>query len=129
MTPMHRMWFTIAACVAAGAGWAQSPLDGNWRVTFSTEGSDGREGAVGIKGGAGTWTTFGRGDRDRKDVCVGRPFPIALTGDPDAGLNLRVDAAASVAGCRDRKATLKRVDDKTLEGTFDNGRSLKLVRQ
>lgn len=129
MTAIQRMCFILAACAAAGAGWAQSPLDGSWRVTFSTEGSDGREGAVDIKGGTGTWTTFGRGDRDRKDVCVGRPFPVAITGDPESGLNLRVEAAASVAGCRDRKATLKRVDDRTLEGSFDNGRPLKLVRQ
>lgn len=129
MTAIHRMFITLTTCLAAVSGWAQAPLDGSWRVTFATEGSDGREGSVEIKGTAGTWTTFSRGDRDKKDVCVSRPFPIVLTGDADAALNLRVDAASTVQGCRDRKATLKRVDEKTLEGTFDNGRPLKLVRQ
>jgi len=129
MPSIPRMLFIAAACMAAGACWAQSPLDGNWRVTFSTEGSEGREAVVELKGGTGTWTTYARGDRDRKDICVGRPFPLSLTGDAAAGLNLQLDAAKAVPGCRDRKATLKLVDDKTLEGSFDNGRPLKLVRQ
>lgn len=129
MRTFHRLLFVAAACVAAGTAWSQSPLDGSWRVTFETEGNEAREGSVELKGGAGTWTTYGRSVRDRKDVCVGRPLPLSVTGDAATALNLQVDAASAVPGCRDRKATLKRVDDKTLEGAFDNGRPLKLVRQ
>mgnify|MGYP006193241767 FL=1 len=128
MHPIHRIAFAAVACVAAATAWAQSPLDGSWRVTFATEGSEGREALVELKGGTGTWTTYPRGDRDRRDACVGRPFPIAMAGDATTGLSLQLDAKA-IPGCRDRKATLKVVDDKTLEGNFDNGRALRLVKQ
>jgi hypothetical protein len=129
MRHLHRLLFVAAACLAAGGASSQSPLDGSWRVAFETEGNEAREGIVELKGGAGTWTTYGRSVRDRKDVCVGRPLPLSVTGDANSTLSLQVDAASAVPGCRDRKATLKRVDDRTLEGAFDNGRPLKLVRQ
>lgn len=128
MHPMHRIAFVAVACVAAATAWAQSPMDGSWRVTFATEGSEGREALVELTGGTGTWTTYTRGDRDRRDACVGHPFPIALAGDAASGWSLMLDAKA-IPGCRDRKARLKRVDDKTLEGHFDNGRALTLVKQ
>lgn len=128
MRLVQRLAFVLWASAATVTASAQTPLDGSWRVTFATEGSEGREALVELKGGIGTWTTYPRGDRDRRDACVGRPFPIAIEGDPAKGLSLTLDAKA-IPGCRDRKATLTSVDDKTLEGSFDNGRALKLVRQ
>lgn len=127
-TLLHRTLLSIALCLAAGHGWAQPSLDGSWRVTFATEGAEGREAMVELKGGSGTWTTYARSDKDKKDACVGRPLPLSITGDASTRLDLRLDASTAIAGCRDRKATLRLVDDKTLEGTFDNGRALKLVR-
>lgn len=127
-TPRHLHLFVVA-CLLVPPGWAQSALDGNWRVTFATEGSEGREAMVELKGGSGTWTTYARSDKDKRDVCVGRPLPVTIAGDPTAGkLDLRLDASSAMAGCRDRKATLQRTDDRTLEGTFDNGRAIRLVR-
>lgn len=128
-THTHLALFLVA-CLSGSPGWAQSTLDGNWRVTFATEGAEGREAKVELKDGAGTWTTYARTDRDKKDACVGRPLPVSLAGDPAAGkFELRLDAASVVADCRNRKATLRRTDDQTLEGAFDNGRAIKLVRQ
>ena len=129
MRKPHHLHLIILACLFAPPGWSQSPLDGNWRATFATEGADGREAMVELKGGTGTWTTHARSDKDKRDACVGRPLPLSLTGDPAARLELRLDASSAIAGCRDRKAMLQRTDDKTLEGTFDNGRAIKLVRQ
>ena len=117
----------LAACLAAFPAWSQSTLDGNWKVTFATEGAEGREATVELKGGTGTWITYARSDKDRKDPCVGRPLPLSIIG--DTKLDLKLDASTAIAGCRDRKATLQRTDDKTLEGSFDNGRAIKLVRQ
>lgn len=122
--------FVVIASLLVMPAWAQPTLDGNWRVTFATEGAEGREAAVELKGGAGSWTTYARSDKDKRDVCVGRPLPVTITGDPGAGrLELNLDAASAIAGCRNRKATLQRSDDRTLEGMFDNGRSIRLVRQ
>lgn len=127
-TPHHLHLFVIA-CLLASPGWAQSPLDGTWRVTFATEGSEGREAMVELKGGSGSWTTYARSDKDKRDACVGRPLPVTIAGDPAAGkLDLRLDASNAIAGCRDRRATLQRTDDRTLEGHFDNGRAIRLVR-
>lgn len=126
----HRHLLSVlAACLLAIPAWSQSTLDGRWRVTFSTEGAQDREAAVELQGATGTWTTYARSDKDKKDACVGRPLPLTLTENAAAGkLDLKLDASSAVAGCRDRKATLQRIDEKTLEGTFDNGRAIRLVR-
>jgi hypothetical protein len=130
MKNILRLPLVLVACLVAFPVWSQSTLDGHWRVTFATEGAEGREATVELKGGTGTWTTYARSDKDKKDPCVGRPLPLSIAGDPAAGkLDLRLDASSAIAGCRDRKATLQRTDDKTLEGSFDNGRAIKLVRQ
>ncbi|MCW5654514.1 hypothetical protein [Hydrogenophaga sp.] len=125
-----RLLVALSCGLAASANWAQAPLDGAWRVTFSTEGADGREAQVEIRGQSGTWTTYARSDKDKRDPCVGRALPLTLSGGDGASsaLQLRVEASSVVSGCRDRKATLQRVDEKTLEGSFDNGRPLRLVR-
>ncbi len=127
MKNTSRFPLILAACLAALPAWSQSTLDGSWKVTFATEGAEGREATVELKGGTGTWTTYARSDKDRKDPCVGRPLPLSITG--ETKLDLKLDASTAIAGCRDRKATLQRTDDKTLEGSFDNGRAIKLVRQ
>lgn len=130
MRTPHSLPLILAACLAAFPAWSQSTLDGNWNVTFATEGAESREAVVELKGGAGTWTTQARGGKEKRDACVGRALPMSIAGDSATGkFDLRLDASSAVAGCRDRKATLQRTDDKTLEGTFDNGRAIKLVRQ
>ncbi len=127
-THLHLALF-FTTCIVAVPAWSQSTLDGTWRVTFATEGAEGREAMVEMKGGSGTWTTYARSDKDKKDACVGRPLPLTIAGDAAAGkLDLKLDASSAIAGCRDRKATLERVDEKTLAGTFDNGRAIRLVR-
>ena len=40
---------------------------------------------------------------------------------------LEVTASSVIAGCKDHKVSLKRVDDKTWEGRLGNGEAIKLV--
>jgi hypothetical protein len=44
-------------------------------------------------------------------------------------LVFEINRSTALAGCKDGIAKLKRVDDKTLQGEFDGGRKLKLIRQ
>lgn len=129
---MNRLLLTLASVMTmalAGAAHAQTGLDGRWAVTFATEGSDGREAELVLKGGTGHWTTRARANKDKKDPCVGRELPVTLSAPSASTIGLRIDASQALAACKDRKASLRQVDDKTLEGEFDNGRPLRLVRQ
>ena len=124
--PSVLLWIALAAFTTGAQ--AQPLLDGTWKATFATEGSEGREATVTIDGLTGSWTTHARSTKDKKDVCVGRPLPMTLLDSGSSTVTLRVDASTVVQGCRDRKARLTRVDARTLEGEFDNGRVLRLVR-
>jgi len=115
-----------AVCAIAQA---EPELNGKWRATFATEGSDGREAEVIIDGAGGTWMTYARGNKDKRDACVGRALPIVIADSGSSTVSLRIEASKALEGCKDRKARLTRVDAKTLEGEFDNGRVIKLVRQ
>ena len=115
---------------ASVAAWAQPDLSGKWRATFETEGSESREAEVVIDGQAGTWMTYSRGTpKDRRDSCIARPFPIILSSVDSSVMSLSIEASKTVEGCSNRKARITIVDTNTLEGTFGNGRALKLTRK
>ena len=60
--------------------------------------------------------------------CTGRAYPIAVQVASATELKFEISRAKTLAGCKDGTATLRRVDDKTLEGEFDDFK-LRLVRQ
>ena len=107
---------------------AQANLDGRWRVTFSNEGSDYREAELVLKGEGGNWMTYGRANKDKKDPCIGRQLPVTTTVSSTTEVNLQINASKALEGCKDRTATLRQIDQNTLEGEFENGRPLKLIR-
>lgn len=82
------------------------------------------EGAAG-----GTWTVSPLGGRLAKpNPCFGRPLPLAIT-EAEGAFKLHIQAAQAVKGCSDGRATLKRTDERHLEGSFADGRPLKLARR
>ena len=60
--------------------------------------------------------------------CTGRAYPIAVLVANASELRFEISRAKTLAGCKDGIATLKPVDDRTLEGEFDNFK-LRLVRE
>ncbi|MBY0420311.1 MAG: hypothetical protein K2W88_19845, partial [Pararheinheimera sp.] len=84
------------------------------------------EGAVVIKDQGGTWDML---TSVRNNPCAGRAAPIAIQRMTADELVFEIKRSQALPGCKDGLATLKRSDDKTLEGEFDAGRKLKLVRQ
>lgn len=113
--------------LAAQPTFAQA-FDGAWTVSYSSGSGNEREADVKITGTQGTWQVRARPGKDKKDPCVGRPFPLTVTESTAESLAFRVDASATVSGCDDRNGSVKVVDAKTLEGQFNNGRPVKFVR-
>ena len=117
------------AILAATTAHAEPELNGKWKATFATESDDGREADVVIDGLSGNWTTLARPGKDKKSPCVGRSMPITLADSGSSAVSLSIEETKAVPGCKDRKAKLTIVNEKTLEGEFSNGRAIKMVRQ
>jgi hypothetical protein len=107
---------------------AQATLDGAWKATFSTGGSDARTAEIKIAGSSGTWTTQPRPNKDKNDPCVGRSFPITVAAGPSGQVTIELKASTELSGCKDRKATLIQPSPNALEGKLDNGSEIRLVR-
>ncbi|MBK8321510.1 MAG: hypothetical protein IPL06_01945 [Betaproteobacteria bacterium] len=108
---------------------AVSPLDGSWDVTFSTRDGETRQAVVEIAGVQGTWTSIAQSGKERRDPCVGRPFPLAVASTDPARIVLEVAFAKSVAGCRDRTVTGRLDGAGTVEGKLENGKPLRMTRR
>ena len=118
----------LVLAVAGMPAHAQA-FDGEWIASYTSGGGNAREADVRIAGRAGTWALRPRPGKDRKDPCVGRPFPLTL-GESGAGaVALRVEASATVSGCDDRTLTLQVQDATTLAGQFSNGTAVTLTRR
>lgn len=113
---------------AATPARAEPELSGRWKATFATEGIEAREADVLIDGLTGSWVACARPSRDKGD-CVGRPKAIVLSDTGTSTVSLRFDASTTPAARKGLKARLTVVDEKTLEGEFDDGRVLRLVRR
>jgi len=122
-----RMFFIISLFFAV-AGFAQqpNPYNGTWRVEFASQKDVVREGEVVIKDEAGSWQVL----RHKKgNPCAGREAPVSIQLATEVGLVFAVNASKVITGCKDQVVTLKRVDDRTLQGTMDDGREITMVRQ
>ena len=114
--------------------WAGVPahaqaFDGEWTASYTSGSGNAREADVRIAGREGTWALRPRPGKDRKDPCVGRPFPLVLSEGGAGAAVLRVEASATVSGCDDRTLNLQAVDAKTLSGQFSNGTAVTLTRR
>ena len=119
----------IASLALAPLAQAEPALGGRWKASFATNGNE-REAEVTIDVDSGSWTTTrARRSRDQRDACAGRALPITLADSGTSTVQLRIEAAKAVPGCRDRRARLTVVDTDTLEGEFEDGGSVRLVRR
>jgi hypothetical protein len=74
----------------------------------------------------GTW------DIERQNVktpCVGIRAPIVIKSVTGDALVFEIVRSRSLKGCKDNIATLQRVDENTLQGALDDGRTLTLTRE
>ena len=101
-------------------------LAGTWAGAFALPNGQPREAKIVIAGEVGTWQPYAQ---NRDNPCIGREFPIDVLNVTPAGFDLAVNSSKSLPGCPDGKFQLKRVDDKTFEGQFPDGRKLVLSRK
>ena len=106
----------------------QQSSDGKWKASYMTDGSDAREAEIELNGNTGTWMTWPRPNKDKKDACVNRPFPVTVTKTAQGSMTIQMMASTSVSGCKDRNATLEPASDGTWSGKLDNGSKITLQR-
>jgi hypothetical protein len=118
--------FSIGLSGLSAVAFAEGPqsYDGTWKAEFVGRAGATRDGKVVIQGTTGSWDMA---VRVRNDPCQGRAYPITVTSATDSELVFRIERAATLAGCKDGKASLRRVDERTLEGQFD-GFKLRMLR-
>ena len=123
-------WAAVLLVLAGCAVPAQAALDGRWIAVFASAGSDEQRATVVVHSdNRGTWTSLGNSPHQRLDACAGKPMRITTVPGPSSTVTLLVEGDLAAGGCAPRKARLTIVDGHTLEGEFDDGRVLRLIRQ
>jgi hypothetical protein len=111
------------------AAAADSTLDndGTWSARIDGDARTARQGRVVISNFEGRWQELG--PRRTGDPCRGtKPFPITVQKSTKQELEFSVWAAQS-SKCPDFAFTLKVVDERTLVGTTEDGREVRLTRE
>lgn len=106
-----------------------NPHDGKWLAKFQDKRGGVQEAALVVKDDGGAWKILGTSHDTKRNPCIGRDLPIAVQRASTGELAFRIEGSKVLAGCPDGSVALKRVDDKTLEGQFGDGRALTLVRE
>lgn len=119
----------IAACLLGVAPWAVAQtgtFDGEWTAHF-TSANQARTAKVVIQGEGGSWQTLYL--PHGADICFKLQVPLDVISTTAQEITVQGRASKALAGCADGKpTTFKRVDEKTLEGQFSDGRPVRLVR-
>jgi hypothetical protein len=124
-----------ALCFALSsvAAFAQVPssLNGKWNAHYLTVNGGEREAEVIISDGGGSWRDTAKGIQGRKNPCLGKEYSLLVStrSQPTEEIKIAVSASEVLQGCGNHHVTVKEIDSNTLEGTFKDGRAIKLVRQ
>jgi len=73
-----------------------------------------------------TWTYTPIGGKE--NPCFKKSFPVTVIAQTDAEMKLQVDGSKALEGCPDFVVEMKRVDEKTYEAQFVDGRRLNFSR-
>lgn len=123
-------WLGLGGAFLGSITFAQgpNPYNGKWIAKFQGQRGGARETELVVKDDGGTWKVWGTSHGTKRNPCIGRDLPIVVQRASTSELAFRIESSKALSGCTDRSVTLKRVDDKTLQGQFDDGRTLTLVR-
>lgn len=117
---------------AAPAAWSQETdsdvHDGNWTVTL--QGSDGskRSARLTVSDFGGFWQDLPARSGAMDKACTGRRFPITVQRSLPELMQFMVWGTSLAPHCPNLAAELKPVDERTLEGTLDNGMTIRMAR-
>jgi hypothetical protein len=102
-------------------------MEGRWTAHFSSPGSEHRRADLVIQGSSGSWTSV-RDPGSPREAPAGRARLLSVLPGPSSTYVLWVHASPGSTGCSSHRARLTVVDADTLEGEFDDGRVLRVVR-
>ena len=119
---------TIGALLMCSLALAQGEnlYNGKWHATLTLEGGKSREGTVNITEQVGTWKMTAR---VYKNPCVGLESPIVIQRATPDELVFKIYRSKALRGCDDDVASVKRINETTLQGELNDGRKLTLVRE
>lgn len=109
----------------AAAAQAPHPWNGTWTLGFDGSRTSDLEGTVVVQGEGGSWRVA---TQSAKNPCVGREAPILVKTATADELVFEVNRSSVLAGCKNWTMTFKKVDNKTLQGNFTDGRVVQLRR-
>jgi hypothetical protein len=103
-----------------------NPYNGTWHASLVTQKGISREGTVIINDQGGTWKIT---SKIFKNPCAGLQAPIVIQRTSTDELVFKIFRSKALRGCDDDIATLKRVNETTLQGELNDGRKLTLVKE
>lgn len=119
--------FALAALVSLSSIAQQTgPLSGSWMAKCNTSSGIPRVAKVVVRDDSGTWQTQAS---VIDNMCVGRVMPLSVGKVEPDSFELSVAGSKALAGCEDWVVQMKRVDEKTFEGKWSDGRKVLLMRQ
>lgn len=100
--------------------------NGKWTAKFDGPVTANVMGTVIIKDDQGSWKTV---TLSKKNPCIGLEAPLSVQRATSEELVFEVTRSKALAGCEDTVYTFKRIDDKTLQGEFGEGRKIMMFRE
>ncbi len=120
--PITRLAIVAAALFLAGCATPvredATPYEGTWNVNLSVDSRHRDNAVLSVAGRSGTWR---RNLRRTEAPCASREKRIEVQDFNERQLTFRVFGSEALQGCPDWSATLKRIDQDTLDGYDENG--------
>lgn len=121
-------WLVVGTLLVSAISSAQQAnlYDGSWNIVTTNMKGNNRTGEVIVKEQGGIWALD---SSPKNDPCVGIRSPIVVYRASTDQLVFEIKRSEALRGCKDHIATLKRIDEMTLQGTTDDGRPLTMNRK
>jgi hypothetical protein len=123
------LFFSMSVGLAQG----EASYDGRWKILLDGKANPisgqqkvNNEGALVLAGQGGTWQLR---ERNSKDACSGREMPIKVLKTTHKLLSIKILRSRVMAGCHDIKLVFKKVDQRSLEAKFGDGRRVSVTRE
>ena len=116
---------TLLFCSVSLAG-GPNPYSGTWNAKMVNNKGETRKGTVLLNEQDGAWDIE---FQNVKNPCAGLRAPIVIRRASEEELVFEIVRSKALRGCKDNVASLKRINESTVQGELDDGRKLTLTRE
>ena len=122
-----RLVFALALGLVALQSNAQqsNPYNGSWLATLNNDRGVPEQYEVVVTELTGTWRAT---QLRAKNPCRGLTMPVAVTSATATDFEFSINGSKVLSGCSDLTVSVKRTNDKMMEGQVNDGRKITLVR-